>query len=254
MREDHVNVVGLGIRLALHGAGRGFAKYEDDGAGTMYCSSTRWQTRQYEVLFRWRLDQSDGDTWHWRVSVRGTVAVSTRLRAYVWAPRVILYILLSGVPPFWAETQQRIFDAVLKGYFDFESHLWPVVSDSAKDLIMNILCSQPSDRLTAHEILSRKSRNRRFKELEGELCLLFFAIVGVPKSVTAQNELFKIWVRTILARLIRHISFILLRPNAQQLKLFVGMILILIFAKALALYGSIVGIICSYRAGQSRAD
>ncbi|GJU59275.1 hypothetical protein Tco_1237041 [Tanacetum coccineum] len=27
---------------------------------------------------RWRLDQSDGDTWHWRVSVRGTVAVSPR--------------------------------------------------------------------------------------------------------------------------------------------------------------------------------
>ncbi|GKF13985.1 hypothetical protein Tco_0055447, partial [Tanacetum coccineum] len=26
---------------------------------------------------RWRLDQSDGDTWHWRVSVRGTVAVNT---------------------------------------------------------------------------------------------------------------------------------------------------------------------------------
>ncbi|GJY02266.1 reverse transcriptase domain-containing protein [Tanacetum coccineum] len=36
-------------------------------------------TRQYEVLFRWRLDQLDGDMWHWRVSVRGTVAVSTRL-------------------------------------------------------------------------------------------------------------------------------------------------------------------------------
>ncbi|GKE52145.1 hypothetical protein Tco_1487301, partial [Tanacetum coccineum] len=35
-------------------------------------------TRQYEVLFRWRLDQSACDTWHWRVSVRGTVAVSTR--------------------------------------------------------------------------------------------------------------------------------------------------------------------------------
>ncbi|GJT61842.1 hypothetical protein Tco_1005375 [Tanacetum coccineum] len=27
---------------------------------------------------RWRLDQSACDTWHWRVSVRGTVAVSTR--------------------------------------------------------------------------------------------------------------------------------------------------------------------------------
>ncbi|CAI9774387.1 unnamed protein product [Fraxinus pennsylvanica] len=36
-------------------------------------------------------------------------------------------------------------------------------------------------------------------------------------------------------------------------KLFVGMILILIFAEALALYGLIVGIILSSRAGQSRA-
>ena len=44
------------------------------------------------------------------------------------------------------------------------------------------------------------------------------------------------------------------RANAQQPKLFVGMILILIFAKALALYSLIVGIILSSRAGQSRAD
>ncbi|GKE65422.1 hypothetical protein Tco_1519583 [Tanacetum coccineum] len=29
------------------------------------------RTRQYELLFRWRLDQSERDTWHWRVLVRG---------------------------------------------------------------------------------------------------------------------------------------------------------------------------------------
>ncbi|GJR08975.1 RNA-directed DNA polymerase, eukaryota, reverse transcriptase zinc-binding domain protein [Tanacetum coccineum] len=46
--------------------------------GTMYYSSTRWQTRQYEVLFRWRLDQSACDTWHSaRVSTR-FACVSTR--------------------------------------------------------------------------------------------------------------------------------------------------------------------------------
>jgi F0F1-type ATP synthase membrane subunit c/vacuolar-type H+-ATPase subunit K len=44
------------------------------------------------------------------------------------------------------------------------------------------------------------------------------------------------------------------RANAQQPKLFVGMILILIFTEALALYGLIVGIILSSRAGKSRAD
>ncbi|KAK8636614.1 hypothetical protein V6N13_124356 [Hibiscus sabdariffa] len=73
--------------------------------------------------------------------------------ADVWTAGVILYILLSGVPPFWAETQQGIFDAVLKGDIDFESDPWPVISDSAKDLIRKMLCSRPSERLTAHEVV-----------------------------------------------------------------------------------------------------
>lgn len=73
--------------------------------------------------------------------------------ADVWTAGVILYILLSGVPPFWAETQQGIFDAVLKGHIDFESDPWPIISDSAKDLIRNMLCMRPSERLTAHQVL-----------------------------------------------------------------------------------------------------
>ncbi|XVE66483.1 hypothetical protein DITRI_Ditri08aG0083100 [Diplodiscus trichospermus] len=73
--------------------------------------------------------------------------------ADVWTAGVILYILLSGVPPFWAETQQGIFDAVLKGHIDFDSDPWPLISDSAKDLIRKMLCSGPSERLTAHEVL-----------------------------------------------------------------------------------------------------
>ncbi|XP_059434692.1 calcium-dependent protein kinase 4 isoform X2 [Corylus avellana] len=54
---------------------------------------------------------------------------------------------------FKPETQQGIFDAVLKGHIDFESDPWPIISDSAKDLIRKMLCSQPSERLTAHEVL-----------------------------------------------------------------------------------------------------
>ncbi|XP_059314505.1 calcium-dependent protein kinase 5 [Lycium ferocissimum] len=73
--------------------------------------------------------------------------------ADVWTAGVILYILLSGVPPFWAETQQGIFDAVLKGHIDFDSDPWPVISESAKDLIRKMLCMRPSERLTAHEVL-----------------------------------------------------------------------------------------------------
>ncbi|KAL6616754.1 hypothetical protein ACP70R_039024 [Stipagrostis hirtigluma subsp. patula] len=43
------------------------------------------------------------------------------------------------------------------------------------------------------------------------------------------------------------------RANAQQPKLYVSMILILIFAEALALYGLIIGIMLSGKVGQSRA-
>ncbi|KAL8145899.1 hypothetical protein AgCh_003872 [Apium graveolens] len=59
----------------------------------------------------------------------------------VWSAGVILYILLCGVPPFWAETDSGIFGAILKGNIDFKSEPWPSISDGAKDLIRKMLDS-----------------------------------------------------------------------------------------------------------------
>ncbi|KMZ75851.1 Calcium dependent protein kinase 6 [Zostera marina] len=74
--------------------------------------------------------------------------------ADVWTAGVILYILLSGVPPFWAETQQGIFDAVLKADIDFQSEPWPLISESAKELITRMLCRNSSERFTARQVLA----------------------------------------------------------------------------------------------------
>lgn len=52
---------------------------------------------------------------------------------------MILYILLSGVPPFWGETEQQIFDAVAKGQLDFDTDPWPHVSSEAKDCVRAML-------------------------------------------------------------------------------------------------------------------
>ncbi|CAL5066972.1 unnamed protein product [Urochloa decumbens] len=71
----------------------------------------------------------------------------------VWSAGVIIYILLSGVPPFWDESEQGIFDQVLKGELDFSSDPWPSISESAKDLVRKMLNRNPKKRLTAHEAL-----------------------------------------------------------------------------------------------------
>ncbi|KAH9322094.1 hypothetical protein KI387_016733, partial [Taxus chinensis] len=73
--------------------------------------------------------------------------------ADIWSAGVILYILLSGVPPFWAETEQGIFDQVLEGELDFKSEPWPHISEIAKDLIIKMLDRNPKNRPTAHEVL-----------------------------------------------------------------------------------------------------
>jgi calcium-dependent protein kinase len=114
--------------------------------------------------------------------------------ADVWSAGVILYILLCGVPPFWAETEQGIFDAVLQGDIDFRSDPWPEISLGAKDLVKKMLRHDPKHRLTAHEVLThywiKEDGEAPDKPLDS-------AVLTRLKQFSAMNKLKKLALKVI---------------------------------------------------------
>jgi calcium-dependent protein kinase len=72
----------------------------------------------------------------------------------IWSCGVILYILLSGYPPFFGNTETRIFEKVRAGTYDFNRPEWSSVSESAKDLIRNLLVVDVNHRISLQQALA----------------------------------------------------------------------------------------------------
>ena len=73
----------------------------------------------------------------------------------VWSTGVLLHILLSGTMPFLG-TKDRLYESVCAGklYLHAPSgSRWQYVSDSAKDLVRQMLATDPEERITVDEAL-----------------------------------------------------------------------------------------------------
>jgi calcium/calmodulin-dependent protein kinase I len=70
-----------------------------------------------------------------------------------WSIGVILYVMLCGFPPFSEDSNEKLFEMIKTGNYEFPSPQWDPISDYAKDLIKKLLVVDPSKRLTADGIL-----------------------------------------------------------------------------------------------------
>ncbi|OEL21464.1 Calcium-dependent protein kinase 3 [Dichanthelium oligosanthes] len=144
-----------------------------------------------------------GDTFKDLVGSAYYVAPEVLKRHYgaeadIWSAGVMLYILLSGVPPFWADNEDGIFDAVLRGHIDFSSDPWPSISNGAKDLVKKMLRPDPKERLTAAEIL-----NHPWIREDGEAPdkPLDITVISRMKQFRAMNKLKKVALKVVAENL-----------------------------------------------------
>ncbi|KAJ6757391.1 SERINE/THREONINE-PROTEIN KINASE [Salix koriyanagi] len=71
----------------------------------------------------------------------------------VWSAGVVLYVLLAGFPPFYGETVEEIFQAVVRGNLRFPPKVFRDVSPEAKDLLRKMICRDVSRRFSAEQAL-----------------------------------------------------------------------------------------------------
>lgn len=116
----------------------------------------------------------------------------------VWSIGVIMYILLSGSPPFSGNDTVAVLDAVKKAKPTFDKKEWKHISPEAKTILKALLMRDPQTRLTASGALSHHWITKMLATEEGSLSS---TVVLNLKSFAVMNKLKKASLNVIATQL-----------------------------------------------------
>jgi len=71
----------------------------------------------------------------------------------LWSCGIILFILLGGYPPFYDESEPKLFRKIRGGKYNMQDPVWDLMSDESKDLIAKLLEVDPEKRLNISQVL-----------------------------------------------------------------------------------------------------
>ena len=74
----------------------------------------------------------------------------------IWSLGVVLYMVLSGDPPFNGETEKIINNNVIIGEYYFNNIIWNKISSSAIDLVKSMIEYNPKERFDIDQVLDHK--------------------------------------------------------------------------------------------------
>ncbi|KAG9402870.1 hypothetical protein AC1031_006413 [Aphanomyces cochlioides] len=74
----------------------------------------------------------------------------------IWSIGVIVFMLLSGCPPFYDDNIAGLYSKIKAGQYEFDPYYWKHVSNEAKDFISRMLVVNPAERATAAELLQHE--------------------------------------------------------------------------------------------------
>ena len=74
----------------------------------------------------------------------------------LWSCGVIMYILLTGRPPFNGSSEEEIMKKIKEGNYDLKKYPWGIISEEAKDLLKGLLQVNAKKRFSAKQALEHK--------------------------------------------------------------------------------------------------